>query len=235
MNGIRITRRQMLHNSAAALATGSLLGSRLTARETSAPTDIVAANDLLFHTTNPRNGEPELAKLVQSWITPTELFYVRSHAPNPVIDPKLFRLQVEGLVRQPLTLTLDEIRRLPPKHRLRLRSLVRAIAARSTTDKGTTDKGRTIPSTKTCHRWAVYFGRLARLATQRGRARCWPMCSAARKSPKVPSTCGSKGSTGLKKRAALMRTATPSALAARFPSKKRCRPTVPARRYLPTR
>lgn len=69
--------------------------------------------DLIFRTTDPRNAEPELAKLVTSWQTPTELFYVRSHAPNPVIDPKDFRLRVEGLVENELSLTLDELKDLP--------------------------------------------------------------------------------------------------------------------------
>ncbi len=67
---------------------------------------------LIFRTTDPRNGEPELGNLVQNWLTPTPLFYVRSHAPNPSIDPAHFRLKVEGMVRRPLTLTLDELRQL---------------------------------------------------------------------------------------------------------------------------
>ena len=68
--------------------------------------------DIVFHTTNPRNGEPELQKLVQSWQTPTRLFYVRSHAPNPVIRPSEFRLTVSGLVRRPMTWSLGELERL---------------------------------------------------------------------------------------------------------------------------
>lgn len=76
------------------------------------PTD---TKDLLFRTTEPRNGEPELEKLVKSWLTPTELFYVRSHAPNPVIEPTQFQLRVEGLVRRPMTFSLAELKRLPTK------------------------------------------------------------------------------------------------------------------------
>lgn len=69
--------------------------------------------NLIFRTTDPRNAEPPLNKLVQSWITPTEQFYVRSHAPNPVIDPQEFRLQVEGLVEKPLSLSLEELKQHP--------------------------------------------------------------------------------------------------------------------------
>ena len=66
--------------------------------------------DLQLLTTDPaRNGQPELAKLVQNWITPTKHFYVRSHAPNPRIDPGSFKLKIEGLVRKPLSLSLDQL------------------------------------------------------------------------------------------------------------------------------
>ncbi len=68
--------------------------------------------DLIFRTTDPRNGEPTLADLVENWITPVKHFYVRSHAPNPVIDPEKFTLQVEGLVQKPLTLSLDDLSKL---------------------------------------------------------------------------------------------------------------------------
>ena len=68
--------------------------------------------DLIFRTTDPRNGEPELADLVKSWITPVKHFYVRSHAPNPVIDLDRYALTVEGKVRKPLTLTLKELQQM---------------------------------------------------------------------------------------------------------------------------
>jgi sulfite oxidase len=69
---------------------------------------------LHFLTTDPaRNGQPDLEKLVQSWLTPTEHFYVRSHAPNPVIDADSFRLSVEGLVRRPESISLSQLSRLP--------------------------------------------------------------------------------------------------------------------------
>lgn len=69
--------------------------------------------DLIFRSSNPRNAEPELSKLVQSWITPTKHFYIRSHAPNPKIDTERYRLTVDGLVRQPLTLNLADLSRWP--------------------------------------------------------------------------------------------------------------------------
>jgi sulfite oxidase len=114
MNGQLISRRQMLQTSSGALVAGGLIGpASLTAQQ--AVSQQEGAKDVVFHTTEPKNGEPELAKLVKSWQTPTELFYVRSHAPNPLIDPKLFQLKVEGLVRQPTTFSLNELADLPAK------------------------------------------------------------------------------------------------------------------------
>jgi sulfite oxidase len=49
------------------------------------------------------------------WITPVELFFVRSHHGTPTIDAAAYRLHVGGLASRPLTLTLDEIRRMPSR------------------------------------------------------------------------------------------------------------------------
>jgi DMSO/TMAO reductase YedYZ molybdopterin-dependent catalytic subunit len=44
---------------------------------------------------------------------PTEHFFVRSHFAVPEIDPKAYKLTVEGHVENPLSFTLDEFRKLP--------------------------------------------------------------------------------------------------------------------------
>jgi sulfite oxidase len=67
------------------------------------------SGNMIVHTTSPRNSEPKLDVLEKSWITPVESFYVRSHAPNPKIDPASFRLTVEGLVEKPLSMSLAEL------------------------------------------------------------------------------------------------------------------------------
>ena len=59
----------------------------------------------------PWNGEPPADLLVESAVTPNELFYVRNHAPVPEIDPASFRLRVGGSVERELSLSLDELRR----------------------------------------------------------------------------------------------------------------------------
>jgi sulfite oxidase len=43
-------------------------------------------------------------------VTPTELFFVRSHGDVPAVDPDAYRLAVGGGVREPLSLSLRELR-----------------------------------------------------------------------------------------------------------------------------
>ena len=47
-----------------------------------------------------------MGALAPSDLTPTEVFYVRSHGPVPDHDG---RLVVDGLVERPLSLSLDEL------------------------------------------------------------------------------------------------------------------------------
>jgi DMSO/TMAO reductase YedYZ molybdopterin-dependent catalytic subunit len=46
---------------------------------------------------------------LDGFITPTDLFYVRSHFPIPKIDRKTWRLKVEGQVEKPFQLDYDEL------------------------------------------------------------------------------------------------------------------------------
>jgi sulfite oxidase len=92
----------------------TLLGlSGLTSVTYAAEKDIQASSQsnrkLIVHSKDPMNAEPPLADLIQSWLTPVDRFYIRSHAPVPKIDVKQFRLSVSGLVQNPLELSLDEL------------------------------------------------------------------------------------------------------------------------------
>jgi sulfane dehydrogenase subunit SoxC len=51
-------------------------------------------------------------------ITPNGLFFERHHAGRPSIDPKQHRLLIHGLVERPLTLTMEDIERLPAVSRI---------------------------------------------------------------------------------------------------------------------
>ena len=53
---------------------------------------------------------------LDSWITPTPRFYVRNHfSESPTLAISSWRLEVDGQVRQPLTLTFDDILGFPNK------------------------------------------------------------------------------------------------------------------------
>ena len=51
---------------------------------------------------------------VDSFLTPTELFYVRSHhSPAPKLELASYRLHIDGAVRRPYSLTCKELRDMP--------------------------------------------------------------------------------------------------------------------------
>ena len=64
----------------------------------------------------PYNAEPPVSMLVQDFITPNELFFVRNHLPVPEIDMKKFKLglAVDGTKKEN-HLTLDALKRKFPK------------------------------------------------------------------------------------------------------------------------
>lgn len=100
-----LTRRKMI------LASGIVVSGL--AQSANAEQDPADKKDIIFHTKNPNNGEPELEKLIQSWLTPTKHFYVRSHAPNPRIAASTFRLNIDGMVDNPTNLSLEQLKQLP--------------------------------------------------------------------------------------------------------------------------
>ena len=62
---------------------------------------------------HPTNLETRL-ELLDGVITPNELFFVRNHAPTPLIDAAEYRLSVEGdAIDEPVELTMDDLRTLP--------------------------------------------------------------------------------------------------------------------------
>jgi DMSO/TMAO reductase YedYZ molybdopterin-dependent catalytic subunit len=50
---------------------------------------------------------------IDSFLTPTELFYIRSHFPAPRLVIASYRLYVDGAVRNPFSLTYQQLRALP--------------------------------------------------------------------------------------------------------------------------
>jgi DMSO/TMAO reductase YedYZ molybdopterin-dependent catalytic subunit len=65
----------------------------------------------------PANLESPLDQ-VDSYLTPTELFYIRSHFPAPKLDPASYRLRIDGAVRNPLSLSYPQLRDMPSEKRV---------------------------------------------------------------------------------------------------------------------
>src|SRR5262245_19550082 len=61
------------------------------------------------------NKETRLETL-RGYLTPASHFFVRNHAPTPVVDLRTWRLRVEGsALERPLSLSFDELLRLPSR------------------------------------------------------------------------------------------------------------------------
>lgn len=67
---------------------------------------------MIIREKEPANLEMPFGEL-EGFFTPNELFYIRSHFPVPAIDPKVWRLRIEGAVEQPLELSHDDLCGLP--------------------------------------------------------------------------------------------------------------------------
>ncbi|MFN0122197.1 MAG: molybdopterin-dependent oxidoreductase, partial [Blastocatellia bacterium] len=52
-------------------------------------------------------------ELFTSWLTPIDLFYVRHHFYAPQVNPGEWKLVVDGEVNTPLSLSLDDLKKLP--------------------------------------------------------------------------------------------------------------------------
>ena len=66
--------------------------------------------DLVVRQAKPFNAGPPPRLLYQSYVTPTNLFFVRSHGDVPQVDVDSYRLEINGRVLQSLSLSLDEIK-----------------------------------------------------------------------------------------------------------------------------
>ncbi|MCI0742264.1 MAG: sulfite oxidase [Gemmataceae bacterium] len=65
-------------------------------------------------TSLPENSETPLDEL-RGWLTPTRLFFVRNHFDMPHVSQASWRLQVGGCVKQPLSLTYEDLQALPER------------------------------------------------------------------------------------------------------------------------
>jgi DMSO/TMAO reductase YedYZ molybdopterin-dependent catalytic subunit len=72
---------------------------------------------LIIRQIEPKNLETPFGQ-VDSFLTPTELFYVRSHFPTPSLDAGSYQLRIDGAVNKPLVFGHEELRRMPSETRV---------------------------------------------------------------------------------------------------------------------
>jgi DMSO/TMAO reductase YedYZ molybdopterin-dependent catalytic subunit len=72
---------------------------------------------LIVRQTQPRNLETPFEQL-NSYLTPTDVFYIRSHFTAPTLDVASYRLQIDGAVSNPFTLSYTELREMPSETRV---------------------------------------------------------------------------------------------------------------------
>ena len=68
---------------------------------------------LVVHRAHPLNGETSIPALVGGVVMPSARFYVRNHFHIPNLDASDFRLSIGGLVERPLSLAMDDLRKMP--------------------------------------------------------------------------------------------------------------------------
>ena len=106
-----LNRREMLRGSVA-LAALALVRFPLSAFGADEP----AAEEVLVPFLDPQPpGKMLHWEKLKSWITPNEDVYLVSHYTQPEVDAAKWRLEVSGLVRQPRTLTLDDLKARPQR------------------------------------------------------------------------------------------------------------------------
>src|SRR5258708_62220 len=72
---------------------------------------------LIIRQKEPTNLETPLDQ-VDSYLTPTELFYIRSHFPAPKPELASYQLRIDGAVRNPFSLSFKQLRNMPSETRV---------------------------------------------------------------------------------------------------------------------
>jgi sulfite oxidase len=80
-------------------------------------TDPVRFPGFRVRSNKPFNAEPPLSLLIDKYITPNEIFFVRNHLPVPQVDAETYHLTVTGKgINKDLNLSLEDLKTKFPKH-----------------------------------------------------------------------------------------------------------------------
>lgn len=73
---------------------------------------IAGKRPMILHNDFPEDLE-SLPEYLATWITPNDAFFVRQHLPRPKVDAAAHRVEVGGMVNTKLSLSLDDLKKLP--------------------------------------------------------------------------------------------------------------------------
>ena len=107
-----IPRREFIVKGSAALAAMALLRASSAYAYPARPGEtVVPWLDQPAENPDPVGIQTQLVwEDLDSWITPNDKFFSISHFDRPTIDPSAWKLEVDGFVKNPLSLTLDDIK-----------------------------------------------------------------------------------------------------------------------------
>lgn len=110
-----IPRREFIINGGAALTAIALLHATRAYAYPSRPGEaVIAWLDQPAENPDPVGIQTQLVwEDLDSWITPNTKFFSISHFDRPIIDTTSWKLEIDGLVKKPLSLTLDDIKARP--------------------------------------------------------------------------------------------------------------------------
>jgi DMSO/TMAO reductase YedYZ molybdopterin-dependent catalytic subunit len=80
-------------------------------------TALSSSTGLIIRQIEPKNLESPFDR-IGSYLTPTELFYIRSHFPTPDLDRASYQLRIDGAVRCPFALSYKDLRSMPSETRI---------------------------------------------------------------------------------------------------------------------
>lgn len=109
--GRRAFLRHLVVGGALAVSLPGLSQLLAACRQEARPKDVARA-EMILRNSRPLDLETPVAYF-DRYLTPNEVFFVRTHHDEPRLDPAKWRLRVEGLVDGPLELTLDALKAFP--------------------------------------------------------------------------------------------------------------------------